>query len=104
MLNQVDAYSVISTARFLAVSNAESSIRSNNKHAYINAELMYDFLTRQIAQDSVWSYLDARIPHDEFPEWPEPSVRPVFSDEEINSWPVVFSDGSTIDDTVDMPF
>ena len=97
--NQVDKYSVISVARFISIQHAESAIESNNKLAYSNAKTMYSFLNRQIWNDVECAFLDARKPSRPFPEWPEPAMRPVFSDEEINSWPVVFSD-----ENEDMPF
>lgn len=104
MLVRNDTYAVLSTARFLSVLSAESAIKYNNQFAYHQAELMYEFLNRQISEDSVCAFVDARIPQATFPEWPPASERPVFSDEEIDAWPVVFSDESTIDDTVDVPF
>ena len=101
MLNRVNPYAVITTARVLIVQNAESAIENNNLQAYIHAEIVYNFLNRQIAEDSEWSFVDARIPHKEFPEWPAPSVRPVFSDEEIDAWPVAYVE---VDDVADVPF
>lgn len=101
---RVDKYAVLSTARFLSIQNAESAIEHNDKFAYLQAEMIYDFLNRQINSDAECAFVDARIPSDVFPEWPAPEMRVVFSDEEINSWPVVFSDGSPIDDSADVPF
>lgn len=103
MLVRNDMYAVISTARLLAITNAHSAIRNNNKFAYIQADEMYNFLNNQIARDTECAFLDARIPSEPFPEWPPASMRPVFSDEEIATWPVMFSDGSVIDDD-DVPF
>lgn len=100
----VDKYAALSTARFLSVLNAKSAIEYNNKFAYDDAEVMYNFLNKTIGDDEECAFIDARMPSEEFPEWPAPEMRPVFSDEEIASWPVVFTDGSTIDDTVDVPF
>lgn len=103
MLVRKDTYAVLATARFLSVLSAQSAIEYNNNFAYNQASMMYDFLNRQIGEDTVCAFVDARIPSEPFPEWPEPKYRPVFSDEEIDSWPVEFSDGSTIDDD-DVPF
>lgn len=103
MLVQIDKYAVLSTARLIATSSALSAIEHNDKFAYIQAEAMYDFLNRQIGNDSECAFVDAKIPSEPFPEWPAPEFRPVFSDEEIESWPVMFSDGSLIDDA-DVPF
>ena len=101
---RIDKYAVLSTARFLSVLNAESAIRNNDKFAYNQAFTMYEFLNRQIGNDTECAFVDARIPSDVFPEWPAPEMRVVFSDEEIDSWASVsFSDGSTIDDS-DVPF
>jgi hypothetical protein len=47
------------------------------------------------------------IPKEEFPEWLPASMRPIFSDEEIvdiETWPVVFSEGSYVYDDADVPF
>ena len=102
MLVSVDKYAVLSTARFLSVLNAEGAIRNNDKFAYNQAFTMYDFLNRQIGNDAECSFVDERIPSDVFPEWPAPEMRVVFSDEEIDSWPVQFSDDNVNYD--DVPF
>lgn len=104
MLVRKDIYAVLSTARLLAIASAKSAIEFNNRFAYRQAEDMYEFLNRQISSDSECAFVDARVWNEPFPEWPAPEMREVFSDEEIDAWPVVFSDGSTIDDTVDVPF
>lgn len=104
MLLQVNKYAVLSTARFLATCNAHTAIENNNILAYSQAEIMFEFLNKQIGDDSECAFVDARIPSEPFPDWPAPELRPVFSDEEIASWPVAFSDGSIVDDTVDVPF
>ena len=95
-----EAYIDLRKCRTVAVLHAEAAIRSNNKKAYEQAEDMFNMLDCSLRKNYPYITL-----HEEFPEWPSASMRPVFSDEEINSWPtVVFSDGSTIEDTVDVPF
>jgi len=105
MLVSIDKYAVLSTARFLSVLNAEGAIRNNDRFAYNQAFTMYDFMNRQIGNDTECAFVDERIPSDVFPEWPAPEMRVVFSDEEIDSWASVqVSGGSNIDDDVDVPF
>ena len=103
---RVDKYAVLSTARFLSVTCAESAIEHNDKLAYRQAEMMYDFLNKQIARDGECAFVDARVPSSPFPEWPAPEMRVIFSDDEIDTWPVQFSDSSCISeaDSADVPF
>lgn len=94
-----ETYFDLRKCRTVAVLHAEAAIRSNNKKAYEQAEDMFNMLDCSLRKN--YGILAYPV---EFPEWPSASMRPVFSDEEIDTWPtVVFSDGSTVEDS-DVPF
>ena len=92
--------------RMHAVLSARYAVETNNRTEYLNDEGKYEFAERLISHYFRETDEAIESEYKEFPEWPVPSMRPVFSDEEINSWPVVFSDGSVVevDDVADMPF
>lgn len=102
MLDYSRIYAELSTYRTLAIVKANTAISHNYRSDYNHAEEMYETLNGIINRN--FGLIEKHMPHEEFPEWPAPEMRPVFSDEEIASWPVVFSDGSAIDDVVDVPF
>lgn len=93
----------LSVLRLFAVAHGNVAIEENNHSAYCQAEMMYDQITKVLTKH--YKIFESQMPHEQFPEWPLSSMRPVFSDEEIASWPaVMFSDGSYVDDSVDVPF
>ena len=88
----------LSILQIMAASHADVAIAENNHSAYVQAEIMHEKITQILTKH--YPIFRCML-HEPFPEWPAHSMRPVFSDEEVN---VIFSDGSYVDDTVDVPF
>ena len=96
-------YADLSILRIVTLSHADKAIERNDYCSYVQAEITNQRVTSIL--EKYFGLFEAEMPHEEFPEWPPASERPVFSDEEIDTWPtVVFSDGSTVDDEIDIPF
>lgn len=103
-------YAELSTYRTLAVLSARNAIETNDHRRYTFSEEQYEQLNGIIQRNFgefeklMMSNLPRLTEDSEFPEWPPYTMRPVFSDAEIDAMPLVFSDGSVIDDECDVPF